>query len=945
MSLAQRHMLAGNPKTSMKTLRQLAYHTDPAVRERLAENSNTPADVLQKLLQDPNPEVRIALAFNPSVSESMLMVLCSDEDVNVRLALAEGMELPDAVLSRLAEDENPYVRDRAESTLEIKALEQNLRAQNFVAERGTDAKLGDLLCKAGRLDEQRLIRLLRASASEQRPLGHIVLRDTDLPAAVIVTALKVQSRIRRGTLSLSDGITMLKNVAPADIPADKSSTSSKTLQIALENLGQNRRHRGQGHLPQAAQYAMAQVLDNSNSLSDAAPELLRTICESVSFDVGIIWQVSPDRGRLVMVDVWHVPSRPVPNFEPESRLSQFAPGVGLPGSVWQLGASAWISDLMSDASFPRSTSAQLDGLVTGFAFPIKIQGNVTGVLEFYSRTRREPDSAMLEFFYSAASQIGQFIERKEAQSRLRELQAITTAVGDALVQSATLGELLHDCAEAMVTYLNATFARIWTLDHTGQYLLLQASAGLYTHLNGSHGRIKVGQLKVGLIASEMTPHFTNDVENDPRVSNKEWAKKEGIVAFAGHPLMVEGKLVGVMAMFAREPLTRETMAALSSIADQIAIGIQRKHAEHMTQKALQSEQRIAQAIIDRAPSGIARLDANLVITSMNSQFAQLFGGQEIISQRLLGRFIFQALPGFPVEKLMETVQNRVPFHLNEYSVSSSRDRAGSGRYWDIAGWPVETEEGGMILMATEVTDRVRLAHQRDDFVATLTHDLKNPIIGAIRVLSCFTDGRIGDLDEKQASILKELVGAQEGMLRLISNLLEVYRYDGGHADLKFRTVDLKLLAESAIQELSTTNKDCGVNLESVFVEPDNHVLGDSTALRRVLTNLLSNAVKFTGSGGTVTVSGRSVERSYVVEVKDTGPGISQQEQERLFERFSQGGLGRQNESGTGLGLYLSRQIVERHGGTITCESELGQGATFRIILPLETESGGTLSKE
>ncbi len=110
-------------------------------------------------------------------------------------------------------------------------------------------------------------------------------------------------------------------------------------------------------------------------------------------------------------------------------------------------------------------------------------------------------------------------------------------------------------------------------------LELRASAGLYTHLDGPHSRVPVGKYKIGLIAQERKPHLTNAVVGDPRVSDQEWAKREGMVAFAGYPLVVDDRLVGVMAMFARQPLSEATLEAMASVADEIAVGIERKVAE------------------------------------------------------------------------------------------------------------------------------------------------------------------------------------------------------------------------------------------------------------------------------------------------------------------------------------------------------------------------------
>jgi len=124
----------------------------------------------------------------------------------------------------------------------------------------------------------------------------------------------------------------------------------------------------------------------------------------------------------------------------------------------------------------------------------------------------------------------------------------------ALTKAADIREALQGCTQALVTRVDAAFARIWTLNEFDRVLELQASAGLYTHLDGGHARVPVGAFKIGLIALERTPHLTNDVVNDRRVSDRGWAAAEGMVSFAGFPLMTDGRLVGVIALFARRPL-------------------------------------------------------------------------------------------------------------------------------------------------------------------------------------------------------------------------------------------------------------------------------------------------------------------------------------------------------------------------------------------------------
>ncbi|MFL5463105.1 MAG: GAF domain-containing protein [Gemmatimonadaceae bacterium] len=172
-----------------------------------------------------------------------------------------------------------------------------------------------------------------------------------------------------------------------------------------------------------------------------------------------------------------------------------------------------------------------------------------------------------------------------ASRRSREA-TLRAEINHLLARADSTQRVLQACTDAIAANLSVVFARIWTLERGHNILELQASSGLYTGLHGSHSRIPVGHLKVGLIAETRVPYLTNAVIGDPRIQNQEWAKQEGIVAFAGYPLLVDNRVIGVLAVFARQPLGPETLETLGSIAGIVAQGIERQRSQKELRRAI-----------------------------------------------------------------------------------------------------------------------------------------------------------------------------------------------------------------------------------------------------------------------------------------------------------------------------------------------------------------------
>jgi len=169
--------------------------------------------------------------------------------------------------------------------------------------------------------------------------------------------------------------------------------------------------------------------------------------------------------------------------------------------------------------------------------------------------------------------------RQQAENDERALASLTSAVGLALTRGTELGTMLQQCTEALVQHLDGGLARIWTLNDAERMLELQASAGAHTQLDGPQAKVPVGVLPVGMIALERKPQFSPAEQIDPHLDDALWARRQGMVAFAGYPLLVDSKLVGVMTIFSRREYSASVQDTMAAVADGVAVGIERKRAE------------------------------------------------------------------------------------------------------------------------------------------------------------------------------------------------------------------------------------------------------------------------------------------------------------------------------------------------------------------------------
>ncbi|WP_295620103.1 hybrid sensor histidine kinase/response regulator [Chamaesiphon sp. GL140_3_metabinner_50] len=232
--------------------------------------------------------------------------------------------------------------------------------------------------------------------------------------------------------------------------------------------------------------------------------------------------------------------------------------------------------------------------------------------------------------------------------------------------------------------------------------------------------------------------------------------------------------------------------------------------------------------------------------------------------------------------------------------------------------------------------------QREDFISHLTHDLRTPLVAANIMFKLFEQEAFCPLSPSMHEALEAMDRSNQNLLQLVNTILEVNRYESGHKDLTFTKCDMWEIIHSAIEELQPLAKYKSISLDAIsdFSEPESlKVLGDCHEIRRAIANLIGNALKFTDTG-TVEVKldfepatdedTTAINGWISIDVRDTGLGMSLEEQKDIFERFR---TGKHRQAGSGLGLHLVSRIVTTHSGTIAVTSNPGEGSLFKVRLP------------
>jgi len=348
---------------------------------------------------------------------------------------------------------------------------------------------------------------------------------------------------------------------------------------------------------------------------------------------------------------------------------------------------------------------------------------------------------------------------------------------------------------------------------------------------------------------------------------------------------------------------------------------------------------VLRAVLDSTVDGILLTDvdgnvqlANRPVIYMTRDLGMSFDGTVV--DRLLSVADRMSDP-----ERYRAAMERLRTNPNESTFNEFEDTV-SGRVFQGFTAPVLDDRGGFVgrvWTLREVTQQRELDRLKDEFVATVSHELRTPLTSMMGFLEMIREGEAGQLTDEQKRFLAIVYRSSERLQRLVGDLLFVARLDANGLQLQFADVLVDDVAQDIVESNAALARSRELELRADLGSVP-AVWADRERLVQLLGNLVSNAIKFTPPGGTITV--RTFERASeaVIEVEDTGIGIPEAEQERLFQRFFRSSTATEQAiPGTGLGLVISKAIAEAHGGGMDVRSEAGVGTCFSVHLPLEPE--------
>ncbi len=661
-----------------------------------------------------------------------------------------------------------------------------------------------------------------------------------------------------------------------------------------------------------------------------AAELLRT-------HMGGLYLMLPDEQTLRLAVIHNLPDH---YLGTELKL-----GEGLSGRVAQTGTPLMIPNYQQWEGRTKIFASQKIGRVLGM--PLKVKDRVVGVINVTDPDRigefSQDDIRLVSLFADQAAVAiensrlydavqNELSERKRTEAVLRESeqqyrslyfvsqrqaleQGLLNKVRMALARELDLASLFRKVVEAIADTYGYTLVSIYLVQ--GEALLLQHQMGYDNVLH----RIPLTQGVIGRVARTGVPVLLQNVEHDPDFLGA----IGGIVSEVCVPLLDEGQIVGALNVENAdgEPLSEADLNLMTALSEHVGVAIARAR---LYTEVRESERKF-RAIIEAIPDLMVRIsrDGNILSFGASPEGLQ---GLYLSSETIVGSTVDAILPPATANLIRGYIHKAIDtgeLQVFEYEQPSSQ----GNQVYEVR--LVVSGEAEVLAIARDVSERARLEQMKSDFINRAAHELRTPLTTASMMVDLIQEG---GSDEEQQQYLGILDAELQRQRTLVEELLTVGRLESGTFQLNMRPLDLGPVVQASLSAVISLAHVKQIEVEDLSVPDLPAVMGNETGLQQVFINLFSNAIKFTPPEGKVSISMNPCEGGVRVRVSDTGMGIPREDLPHLFSRFFRASNAIQNEvPGTGVGLYVVKSIIEKLGGRVMVESQMGEGTTFEVWLP------------
>lgn len=581
---------------------------------------------------------------------------------------------------------------------------------------------------------------------------------------------------------------------------------------------------------------------------------------------------------------------------------------GVSGRAFCTGQTQYVSDVSLDPDYIANESTVRSEL----AIPLRRGRRVLGVLDAESDRVAAFSPDDIQMAESLAESIALALDNARRTTEL----SIINEIGQAMVSVLGLDELLEVIRNQVSRLFDTTnfYIAIYDEEADEWETLLDIEEGQRQPLQRYQAKAGL----TGYIIRHKVPLLFRSQAKIEEFDAREGIEIVGRMArsWLGVPLVAMGRIIGVMAIqnYERENLYDEDdLALFATIAAQAAVSIEKARLYN----AADSERRKLAAVLADASDVIVLTDCAGQVLLLNPAAARAFG---VKAEEVIGRPIAEAIPHPALQELFVRGGKELVPHTAEILLPDKRTLyAGISHVADV----------GYVAVMQDISELKRLDQMKSEFVSTVSHDLRNPL-AAIRGYAELLEEALEGAHKGFAQRIRVTV---EEMAALIGDLLDLGKIEAG-IEMDHVPCDLTELIDQAVERARFLAQQKGLELTMTLPQPMSPVLGDAGRLRQVLDNLINNAIKYTPAGGRITVRAREEAGRVTVEVRDTGIGIPRQAMPQLFSKFYRvPGPQASGVPGTGLGLAIVKSIVERHGGQVWAESEVGEGSTFGFSLP------------